>query len=290
MKNMKIWMNGRLVDTKDAKVSVFDRGFLYGDGVFETMRCYAGRVFRLDAHLSRLFASLEMIKMRPPYGKRCLKDAIYGCLEANALNGAYIRLQITRGKGIVGLFKRGPMLPTVVIMSKKFEDYTERMRKRGLSARVAGLRQNEYSPLSRIKSLSFLNHILARLSAQADGFDEAILMNTKGRIAEAATSNIFLTKKNTVITPGLDSGILPGITRGVVIEIAKALKLKVREKAVSYKEMISADEVFLTNSLAEVLPVTKVDSAKIGSGRPGSLTKLIHISYQKQVIRESLDG
>lgn len=290
MKKMKVWFDGRLVDAKDAMVSVFDRGFLYGDGVFETMRSYAGKVFRLDAHLGRLFTSLGIVKMRPPYGKRYLKDAVYGCLEANRLDSAYIRLQMTRGTGAVGLARRRASPPKTVIVAKGFEDYPERMRRRGVSAKVVGLRQNEHSPLSRIKSLNFLDHILGRLSAQRDGFDDAILMNTKGLIAEAATSNIFLTKRDAVITPGLDSGILPGITRGAVIEIARALKLTLTERAVSYRELIGADEVFLTNSLAEVLPVTKVDSARIGTGGPGEVTRLIHISYQKKVIREVLDG
>lgn len=285
---MKIWINSRFVEEKDARVSVFDRGFLYGDAVFETMRSYAGVVFRLDAHLGRLLSSLKVLKIKRPYDAAYLKDSIYKTLEVNRQKSAYVKLAITRGEGRFGIGYRDAFVPNIVIVAKDFEEYPDWMRKRGLSAGVVRMRQNEYSPLSGIKSANFLTYILARFHAKDDGFDEAILMNTRGGIAEAATSNIFLVKGNTVITPSLDSGILPGITRAVILKIAKKLRLGVKEKAVSYRELLCADEVFLTNSLAEVLPVTRIDSKRIGRGLPGELTKLLHISYQKQVIKEVL--
>lgn len=284
----KVWINGKFIGIKDAKVSIFDRGFLYGDGAFETMRSYAGVVFKLDEHLSRLFKTLKVLKIKPPFEKKALENAIYKSLKINGLTGAYIRLSITRGEGRFGISYNDSFTPNIVITAKGFEDYPEWMHSKGISAKVVDIRQNEFSPLSRIKSLNFLNYILARYEAKERGFDEAILRNYRGYIVEAATSNIFLVKREVVITPSLDSGILPGITRGLVIGIAKKLRMKVIEKNVSCNELITADEVFLTNSLGEVLPVARVDGRPIGAGSPGDITKLLHISYQKEVIRDVL--
>lgn len=284
----KAWINGRFMDIAKAKVSIFDRGFLYGDGIFETMRSYAGIIFRLDAHVDRLFRSLEVMRMKSPYNKRDLKDIIYKALYINKLKSAYIRLTMTRGEGRFGIHFKDIFIPNVVIIIKEFGEYPGWMYSCGISAKVSDMRQDECSPLSVIKSLNYLGYILARLYAKEAGYEEAILKNTKGHIAEAATSNIFLVKKETLITPSLASGVLAGVTRGVVIEIAKTLRVKVREKPVTRKELLNADEAFLTNSLVEVLPVRSIDHKRIGSGRPGDVTKLLHISYQKQVIRETL--
>ncbi len=309
----KIWINGKFVDPDKAKVSVFDRGFMYGDGAFETMRGYAGRVFRLDRHLDRLLRSLKIMKIRPPYSKRCLKVAIYETLKANrhcegtkcpkqSLKGiasspsaprndrllsAYIKVIVTRGEGRFGISHKDIFSPNVVITAKNFEGYPGWMFEIGLSAALTGV-QNEESVISGIKTLNYLPYILARYDAKAKGFDEAILANTKGYITEGATSNIFMVKNKALITPSLPSGILPGITRGVIIEIAKRLKISVKEKLLTRREFLGADEIFLTNSLAEVLPVTKVDSKPIGTGLVGDITKLLRISYQKAVIRETL--
>ena len=279
-------MNGRFVDIDEARVSVFDRGFLYGDGVFETMRSYAGVVFRLDAHLDRLFAALKVARIRPPYARRFLKETIRDVLDRNGLESAYIRLAVTRGEGRFGLNYSDVFKPNTVITAMEFGGYPDSMYLRGISAKVVEATVNEQSPVSGIKSLNFLNHILARLAAREDGFDEAILRNTKGHIAEGAASNIFLVKKGALITPSPDNGILPGITRRVVLGIAGRLRLKAREEPVSCEKLLSAGEVFLTNSLIEVLPVTKVNSKRIGNGSPGEVTKLLRISYQKQVIKE----
>jgi len=285
---MRIWLNNRLVDAKDAKVPVFDRGFLYGDGLFETMRAYAGKVFSLDCHLARLFASLKVMGFRSPYSRVELAQAIHRLLKANRLDSAFVRLAMTRGEGRFGIGYKDKFRPNVVIVAKEFEGYPEWMHKRGLRAGIVRGWVNENSPLCRIKSHNFLPYIMSRYAAKAGGFDEAILTNTKGLVAEAATSNIFLVKNNRLITPSLKTGILPGVTRGVIIDIAKRLKIRVEERRVRVPEIYSADEIFLTNSLAEVLPVIAVDSKRIGSGHPGNLTKLLHISYQKRVIREVL--
>ena len=288
MKRLKVWINRRFVGIDDAKISAFDRGFLYGDGIFETMRSYAGKVFRLDEHLDRLFASLKIVRIKLPYKKRYLERIIYKSLAINDLKSAYIRLTITRGEGRFGINYRDKFTPNLVMVAKEFGDYPGWMYKKGISAAVVSLRQNEYSPTTKIKSLNFLNYILARLEAKAKGFDEAILTNTKGAVAEGATSNIFLIKNRRLATPSLKSGIVPGVTRAVIIGIAKSLRLDLKEGQVSYKELLNSDEVFLTNSLAEVLPVIRIDSKMIGDGQPGDITKLLHVSYQKEVIRYSL--
>ncbi|MFA4981903.1 MAG: branched-chain-amino-acid transaminase [Candidatus Omnitrophota bacterium] len=285
---MKIWMNGKFVGGERAKISVFDRGFLYGDGVFETMRSYAGKVFCLDEHVRRLSSSMKAVRIRPPYSEKRLKDIVRKCLEVNKLKSAYIRLAITRGEGRFGIYYTDAFTPNVVIVAKEFGPYPGWMHSQGISACVVGVRQNEYSPVSYVKSMNFLNYILARFDAKDKGCDEAILTNTRGLIAEAATSNIFLVKSGTIIAPSLDTGIVPGITRDVVIRIARKMRITVKEKKVTRSEMLGADEAFLTNSLVEILPVTKIDGRRIGEGIPGEFTKLLHISYQKEVIRQTL--
>ncbi|MFA5255108.1 MAG: aminotransferase class IV [Candidatus Omnitrophota bacterium] len=281
----KIWINGKLIDSDKARISVFDRGFMYGDGVFETMRSYAGRVFKLDRHLDRLFRSLDIIKIERKYSKKHLQDAIYKTLKVNRLSRAYVKLTVTRGEGRFGISHKDIFLPNVVITAKDFEGYPAWMSEIGLSANITGV-QNEESIISGIKTLNYLPYILARLDAKRRGFDEAILTNTKGYVTEGATSNIFIVKNKGLITPSAANGILPGITRGVIIEIAKRLKISVKEKLVTRRELFGADELFLTNSLAEILSITKVDSKPIGTGLVGDITKLLHISYQKTVIRE----
>jgi branched-chain amino acid aminotransferase len=283
----RVYINGKFFDTDKAKISIFDRSFLYGDSVFETMRGYAGVVFKLDEHLFRLIYSLKVLKIRSVYTKDYLKDAVYNTLKASKLKSAYVRLMVTRGEGRFGIGYKDKFIPNLIITAKDFEGYPAWMLSKGISAKVTGV-QNDCSILSRIKTANYLNLILARFNAQDMGFDEAILTNTKGYITEGATSNIFLVKSKSVITPSVESGVLPGITRRAVIDIAERIGLPVKERIVMRRELSEADEVFFTNSLAEVLPVTRVDSKRIGDGRVGQITKTLHISYQKQVIREVL--
>ena len=290
MNNARVWINGRFTDREGAKISVYDRGFLYGDGVFETMRAYAGVIFRLDAHLDRLFGSLRLLNIKFPYTRQYLKKSICRTIQVNGLESAYVRLTVTRGQGSPGIDCNGPFKATVIIAANRFIDCPGCSRARGVRVKTAATRQNEYSPLSGVKSMNFLQFILARSEARKGGFAEAILINTGGYVAEAACANIFLVKNGMILTPSLESGILPGIARRVVIDMAKALKLKVREKKILLQELMNADEVFLTNSLIEILPVTGIDLSKVGSGRPGEITKLLHISYQKEVIREVFEA
>lgn len=282
----KVWINKKLFDIDKARVSVFDRGFMYGDGVFETMRSYAGVVFKIDEHLDRLARSLKAAGIKFPYSNSYLKKEIYRLLGVNNIKNAYIRLTITRGEGRFGIEHKDALKPNVVIVAKGFGSYPGWMFKKGISARVVGMRQNDLSPLAGIKSLNFMNYIMARFEAKESGCDEAIILNTKGRVAEAVTSNIFTVKGNIVVTPPITDGALPGITRAVIIKAAKKLGLRVIEKSLSYKDLMGSDEVFLTNSLAEVLPVTKIDRKSIGAGLPGQVTNLLRASYQHQVIHE----
>jgi branched-chain amino acid aminotransferase len=290
MKNMKIWINGKFVDMKDARVSVSDRAFLYGDGVFETMRSYAGVTFKLGAHLDRLFGSLKTVLIRPPFSKKYFAEAIKKSLKINRFKSAYIRLTVTRGEGKFGIDTRPSLRPNAVIVVKELDRYPEIYYRRGISIALSRVtRQNEYSPLSNVKSLNFLNYLLARIGAKKRGFQEVVILNTKGDVAECSTSNIFAVKHGRLITPSVESGILAGITRDVVIGIAKKLKIKVEERRMVYKELAAADEIFVTSSLVEILPVTRMDRHKVGKGDVGEITKLLGISYQKEVIYDTME-
>lgn len=275
----KVWVNKKLFDADKARVSIFDRGFMYGDGVFESMRSYGGVVFKIDEHLARLAQNLKKTGIKSPYSNSYLKKEIYRLLRVNKLESAYIRLTITRGEGRFGIEHKDVLKPNVVIIAKEFENYPARMFEKGISAHVVSIRQNDLSPLAGVKSLNYLNYIMARFEAKGRGCDEAIVLNTKGHVAEAVTSNIFIVKKNTIITPPITDGALPGITRAVIIKIAKKQGFKVIERSFLYKDLMASDEVFLTSSLAEVLPVTKIDRKPVGTGVPGQITKLLHESY-----------
>ena len=278
---MKAWIDGKMVDFKDAKVSIFNRGFLYGDGLFESMRSYNGKIFKPEEHLARLYRSLGAIDIKIPYLKEEITGALYRLLRANGLRDAYIRINVTRGEGRLAIGSRGIFKPTVIIFAKPLTPYPKGMYEKGINAKVVCIRTNELSPISRIKSLSFLNNILARQEAMRKGFDEAILMNTRGHVAEAATSSVFLVRGDRLITPSLASGILPGVTRRVVLRLAGEAGLKAGEASISYKELTGADEVFLTNSLFEVMPVVKVDGRKIGRGTVGAKTALLAAGYKE---------
>ncbi|MBN2453037.1 MAG: aminotransferase class IV [Candidatus Omnitrophica bacterium] len=281
----KVWLNKKIIDAESACIPISDRGFMYGDGVFETMRSYSGMVFKIDAHLDRLFNSLKVAKFSSPYAKDYLKREIYRLLDANRLKEAYIRLMITRGEGRFGMEHKDRFIPNTVIVVKEFHSYPARVYAKGITAGVVDIRQNELSPVSGIKSLNFINYILARFEAKEKGYDEAILANSRGHIAEATTSNIFMVKGMGLITPSPDSGILPGITRMVVMQLARRRGIFVKEMAVTRRELYNSDEIFLTNSLSEVLPVVAVDGKRIGRGVPGETTRLLHSLYRKETSR-----
>ena len=280
-KTMKIWLNNKIVNDKNAKVSIFDRGFLYGDGVFETMRSYNGTIFRLDDHLGRLYGAFEVTGIKILYPKKFLRQKIYELLKINKLDNAYIRVTVTRGIGTIGLAKIECENPTVVIIVRKFTPYPDRMYKNGICVKIVKVGQNENSPISGIKTTSFLNYILARLEAKKAGFDDAIMLNSKREVSESTVSNVFLIRGRALITPSLESGILPGVTRNAVLRLAERAGLKPTEKRVAVKELRRADEVFLTSSLMEIMPVVKIDEKVIGKGKPGLFTEKIHFEYKR---------
>ena len=276
---MKVYVNGKIIDEKKAVISVLDRGLLYGDGLFETMRSYNGMVLALDRHLQRLYRSAGMIGLKIYSSRRYIKKGIYKLLRVNRLKDAYIRLAVTRGKGRVGLNTTAVKGQSLIIIVKKFTPYPRECYEKGISLATVSIRRDERSYLSTIKSLNYLNNILARIEAQGKGADDALLFNTKGKIAESAVSNIFMIRGDRLITPSVDSGILPGITREIVLSIAHKAGLRPVAGFISLAELKGADEVFLTNTLMEIMPVIKINKKRIGSGRPGFLTRAVRDVY-----------
>lgn len=280
--NMSIaFLNGKFVSLKDAKVSILDRGFQYGDGVFETMRSYDGKVFKLQRHLDRILVSLKILNIKIPYAKSKLSSFIYNTLRFNRLKNAYLKLIITRGIASEGMDIPKNTKPTVLIYALPLRKMPDKIYKKGIKINLACISKNQESFTARIKGLNYLDNILARAEAKRGGFDDAIFINTRGYVSEATTSNVFMIKKGTVITPPPTAGILSGITRKSVIEIIKRyFKKRIYEKDLRLANLLSADEVFLTNSILEIVPVVKLGKTVIGRGVPGAFTKFIHMLYR----------
>lgn len=278
-----IYLNNKLVTESKAVVSVFDRGFLYGDGVYETLRVYKGVVFKIDEHIERLFRSASMISLKLPKSHNEIKKAIYKTIRANKHNEAYVRISISRGAGPIGLDPELCTNPTFVIISKTFKKYPDKYYKKGVKIAIVGIRRNFKKALDpKIKSLNFLNNILAKIEAKEKNAYESIMLNYRGYIAEGTITNIFFVKGGVLYTPAVDVGILDGITRRLILDIAKELKIKVREGNFIPADIYSAAEVFISNTTMEVMPVTKVDNMKISRGA-GSVTKKLHMAYRKKV-------
>lgn len=277
-----IFLNGELVEQPLAKVSALDQGLLYGYGLFETMRSYAGRVFRLEEHHRRLCEGAARLALAAPITLPHLKAAIDALLERNGLSDAYVRLTVTAGT-LAGL---GEQRPQVLLYVSALMEYPEELYRRGMAAVISPIRRNETSPLSRIKSLNYLDNLLAREEARQQGADEAILLNSRGAVAEGSASNLFLVKEGWLVTPAVESGALPGIARGAVLGLATAAGLKPEETEVATAALLDASEAFLTNSLMEVMPLTRLDSLAVGTGRPGPLTERLHQLYRELALRE----
>ncbi len=283
-----VYLNGSLVPENEAKVSVFDRGFLYGDGLFETMRAYAGKIFRLEKHLERLFRSAKMIFLSLTQGEEELKKAVYRTLKANKLKESYLRLTVSRGEGRRGPDIRDNLSPNIIIAAKPLPLYPRDWYEEGIKAViVTKIRRDETSPLSRIKSLNYLPNILARSEAGDKGAEEGIMLNSRGYLTEGTVSNLFLVTHGKIITPSGESGILPGITREAILELASQQELKISEREVKLSELKEAEETFLTNSLREVVPLTRVDGHPVGSGKPGRITGTIAAAYAELVKKET---
>lgn len=275
---MKIYLDGKFVEKENAVISVFDHGLLYGDGVFEGIRAYNGRVFRLREHVDRLYNSARAIMIDIPMSKKEIETAVLETLALNKLKDAYIRLVVTRGVGDLGLDPQKCGKATVFIIADKIKLYPEELYTHGLEVITSSIRRNVPEALNpSIKSLNYLNNILAKIEATRAGVPEAILLNAQGYVAECTGDNIFILKENTLITPPSWAGALEGITRSAVMELAKnKLKLLVAEDLFTTYNLYTADECFLSGTAAEVIPVVKIDGRIIGDGKPGKITaKLI---------------
>ena len=273
-KSLQIYISGQLYDKENARISVYDHGLLYGDGVFEGMRSYGGKVFRLREHLERLWDSAKAIWLEIPMTIDALADAVNETLAANSIEDGYIRLLVTRGVGTLGLDPNKCESPQVIIITDHITLYPEEFYRNGLEIVTVSTSRNHPAALNpRIKSLNYLNNILAKIEGLQAGCVEALMLNHKGEVAECTGDNIFLVKKNTVLTPPIEAGILEGITRGAAIELATQAGLAVQEIPLTKHDVYVADECFLTGSAAEIVPVVKVDSRQIGSGTPGPVTR-----------------
>jgi len=283
-----IYLNGQLISRSKAKLSSFDHGFLYGYGLFETMRAYNGHIFRLDSHVTRLRCSAESIGLTHSIlhvveGKQSLETACVATLEVNKLKDARLRLTVSAGEGDMTPDPGTCPSPTVLITAQHLIPLPHEKYESGFKATLSSLRRNSQSPLSRLKSTCYMENILARMAARAAGCDEAILLNEQGYLAEGSTTNIFLASNGELTTPSLESGVLPGITREAVLEIARAANIKTMERQVELKELIEAEEAFVTNSILELMPLTWFEGKPVGTGKPGQLSKELLAAYRKLV-------
>lgn len=282
-----VYINGELVSRAAARISAFDRGYLYGYGLFETMRSYNGRVFALDRHLARLMRSARQLALDAALDLTELERGVYRTLEANDLSDARIRLTVTAGEGERGLSLPSGGSLTIVIVAEGLVLPTPQAYEKGLRAVVVSTRRNSQSALSGIKSIGYLDSLIARHEAAAAGADEAILLNDRGLVAECSTSNIFLVSKRRLLTPSVKCGILPGITREVVLELANELKIPAVEAEIRLDDLYKASEAFLTNSVIEIMPIAEVDGKSIGSSQPGEVTKRIAAAYRQLVSQQT---
>ncbi|NLP36768.1 MAG: branched-chain-amino-acid transaminase [Firmicutes bacterium] len=269
-----IYLNGNYVPEEEAKISVFDHGFLYGDGVFEGIRAYNGRVFKLKEHLDRFYESAKSIMLEIPESYEEMKEAILETIRRNKLQDAYIRAVVSRGPGDLGLDPKNCSRATTVIIASSIVLYPKELYEKGLPVVTVATRRNTPDALDpQIKSLNYLNNILIKIEANRAGVTEAIVLNKEGYVTEGSADNIFIVKNNIVITPPTYLGALPGITRRVIIEEAKKAGYEVQERPFTRHELYVADECFLTGTAAEAIPVVEVDGRLIGDGKPGPVTK-----------------
>lgn len=277
---MQIFLNDRIVPEHEALVSVFDHGFLYGDGIYETMRAYDGIVFMLDRHIERLNRSASLIQLIVP-SPDVIRNAVYETIRANGLKSVYVRVTVSRGKGPIGLDPALCPKPTFVVIAEEFKEYPEKYYSEGVKFIIAKTRRNLREALNpKIKSLNFLNNILAKIEAKERGAYESVMLNAEGFIAEGTVCNIFFVKDNILCTPSVDAGVLDGITRELVIDLAKGTGMQVTEGNFLPQDLFSASEVFFTNTTSEVMPVSQVEDVIYPVG---DLTRNLRIRYREKV-------
>ncbi len=279
---MKIYLNGALVPERQAVVSVFDHGLLYGDGVFEGIRAYNGRVFMLDAHIDRLYRSARAIALTIPLSRADMTAAVVATCKANKTRNGYLRLVVTRGKGSLGLNPYTCQRPQIIIIAATIQLYPESFYAQGLKVVTAGTIRNHTESLSpAIKSLNYLNNILAKIEAINAGVEEVIMLNPQGFVAEATGDNVFMLQGNRLLTPPVSAGALEGITRNVVMDLARADGLDVCERVLTRYDLYTADEMFLTGTAAEIISVIEMDRRPIGTGKPGARTRALTARFRE---------
>lgn len=278
----QIYISGKFFPQEDAKISVFDHGLLYGDGVFEGLRSYRGKVFRLDEHIRRLYESAKAIWLEIPMSPDEMCDAVNESVSINKIDDGYIRLVVTRGAGTLGLDPNRCSNPQVIIIADAIALYPKELYEKGLEIVTVSVQRNHPAALNpRIKSLNYLNNILAKIEGLQAGCIEALMLNQKGEVAECTGDNVFLVRQGALQTPPLEAGILEGVTRDAVIEIAKQAGIEVREMPLTKHDVYVADECFLTGTAAEIIPVVRVDSRTIGTGKPGPMTRDLEKRFKK---------
>ena len=279
---MKVYLNGKFVEQSQAVVSVFDHGLLYGDGVFEGIRSYSGLIFRLSEHVDRLFESAHTIMLKIPMTRAEMAEVVKESLRVNKLKDAYIRLVVTRGPGDLGLDPRKCAKATIFAIADKIELYPKKLYEEGLELITVATQRNVPEALNpQIKSLNYLNNILAKIEAINAGYQEAIMLSASGYVTECTGENLFIVRRRELHTPPPYIGVLRGITRQTVMELAKEQRLHVQEDLLTRHDLFNAEEVFLTGTAAEIVPVVKIDGRVIGKGVPGPVTKKLRLAFQQ---------
>ena len=282
----RVWINGKFLDKADAKVSVYDHGLLYGDGVFEGIRVYHGKVFRLKQHIDRLYDSARSIWLEIPLSKEALTAAVEETVRVNEKQNGYIRLVVTRGSGTLGLDPR-KCDPQMIVIVDDISLYPQELYENGLEIITAATIRSHPAALSpRVKSLNYLKNVLAKIDANRAGAHEAIMLNADGFVGECTADNLFVVKQGTLLTPSPQDGALEGITRGALLELAGEARIPAREQRLTRYDVYTADECFLSGTGAEVMPIAEVDGRRIGSTTPGPLTKRLLDAFHALVRRE----
>ncbi|MGZ4159234.1 MAG: branched-chain-amino-acid transaminase [Neobacillus sp.] len=284
-----IFLGGEFVKKEDAVISVYDHGFLYGDGVFEGIRVYSGNVFRLDAHLKRLYESAQSIMLRIPYSQEEMTQLIVETIRKNQLNSAYIRVVVSRGKGNLGLDPSSCSNPNVIIIAEELSMFPKEFYEQGIKIASVASRRNRPDVLSpQVKSLNYLNNILVKIEANQAGVQEALMLNDQGYVTEGSADNIFIVKNGVVYTPPVYLGALEGITRNAIIDVARAKGFEVKESPFTRHDVYVADEVFLTGTAVEVIAAVEVDGRKINDGKPGQVTNQLLEEFRRIVTTDGV--
>lgn len=289
-KELLVYIDGKYYPKSQAKISVYDHGLLYGDGVFEGIRAYNGVVFKLREHIDRLYRSARVIMLEIPLTKEEMINAVLETLRKNNLHDAYIRLIVTRGVGDLGLDPRKCPKPTVIIITDVIKLHSKEAKERGIRALIVWVKRDPVDATSHeVKSLNYMNSILGKIEANVAGFDEAICLDKNGHISEGIAENIFIVKNGKIITPPTSTGALVGITRDVIMKLAEKLGYKAVEANITPTDLFTADEAFFTGTAAEVVPIVEVNKRKIGEGKPGPITKRLMQEFEK-IVRDPKEG